>query len=209
VPARLRWAAVLIDSQLIARNSGIWWSRRLRSTNPRAQPPRRVWVEKGVYRNPSTGGFEIEYTDAHGHIRWKMVPGGLAEARSARAEARRLRLAFATVAEEWLGKQTHLRRRSYEGYARALRRHCFPRFGKRPIAHVDEDAIANLVRDLQGGGLSGSTVAGVLVPLGGVLRYAVRQKLVPYNPVARLERSERPRLVPVPEHFSSVPGPDG
>jgi len=35
----------------------------------------------------------------------------------------------------------------------------------------------------------------VLVPLGGVLRYAVRQKLVPYNPVARLERSERPRLV--------------
>ena len=102
---------------------------------------------------------------------------------------------FATVAEEWLSKQTHLRPRSYEGYARALRRHCFPRFGERPIASVDEDAIANLVRDLQAEGLSGSTVAGVLVPLGGVLRYAVRQKLVPYNPVARLERSERPRLV--------------
>jgi integrase len=145
--------------------------------------------------NPSTGGFEIEYTDANGRIRWKVVPGGLDEARAARAEAQRLRLAFATVAEEWLGKQTHLRRRSYEGYARALRRHCFPRFGERPIAQIDEDAIASLVRDLQADGLSGSTVAGVLVPLGGVLRYAVRQKLIPHNPVARLERSERPRLV--------------
>lgn len=123
-----------------------------------------------------------------------MVQGGLEEARSARVEAQRLRLAFATVAEEWLTKQTHLRRRSYEGYARALRRHCLPRFAERPIARVDEDTIAKLVRDLQGDGFSGSTVAGVLVPLGGVLRYAVRQKLIPYNPVARLERSERPQL---------------
>ena len=99
-----------------------------------------------------------------------MVQGGLEDARSARVEAQRLRLAFAAVAEEWLSRQTHLRRRSYEGYARALRRHCFPRIGERPIARVDEDAIAKLVRDLQAGGLSGSTVAGVLVPLGGVLR---------------------------------------
>jgi integrase len=162
---------------------------------PRARPPRRVRVELGVYKNPATGAFEIEYTDANGRIRWKRVYGGLDEARSARAEAQRLRLAFTTVAEEWLARQTHLRPRTFEGYARALRRHVFPRIGERPLANVDEEAVASLVRDLQAEGLSGSTIVGVLVPLGGVLRYAVRQKLVPYNAVSRLERSERPRIV--------------
>ena len=124
-----------------------------------------------------------------------MVRGGIEAARLERAEALRLRLAFATVAEEWLTLQTHLRPRTYEGYARALRRHVFPRLGERPIATVNEDAIAELVRDLHGEGFSGSTVAGVLVPLGGVLRYAVRKKLIPHNPLARLERRERPRLI--------------
>lgn len=131
--------------------------------------------------NPSTGGFEIEYTDGSGRIRWKMISGDLDEARSARAEAQRLRLALATVAEEWLTLQTHLRPRTFEGYARALRRHVFPRLGDSPIASVNETAIARLVRDLEAQGLSGWTVRGVLVPLGLVLRYAVRQKLVPYN----------------------------
>src|SRR4051794_3040259 len=96
------------------------WPQALRSVPSRARPPRRVRVERGVYQNPSTGGFEIEFTDAQGRIRWKMVRGGLEDARSARAEAQRLRLAFATVAEEWLSRQTHLRPRSYDGYARAL-----------------------------------------------------------------------------------------
>lgn len=182
-----------IDSRLMARNPARRWPRQLRSIHPRPAPRRRVRVETGVYQNPSTGGFEIEYTDVHGRIRWKMVRGGLDEARSARAEAQRQRLAFATVAEEWLSRQTHLRPRSYQGYARSLRRHCFPRIGERPIASVDEEAVANLVRDLQAEGLAGSTIAGVLVPLGAVLRWGVRQKLVPYNAVARLERSERPK----------------
>jgi integrase len=164
----------------------------LRSIHPRSTPRRRVRVETGVYQNPSTGGFEIEYTDVHGRIRWRMVRGGLEEARSARAEAQRQRLAFATVAEEWLSRQTHLAR-ELPGLARSLRRHCFPRIGERPIASVDEEAVASLVRDLQAEGLAGSTIAGVLVPLGAVLRWGVRQKLVPYNAVARLERSERPK----------------
>lgn len=171
------------------------WHQRLRPVHLRRLPPRRVRVERGIYMNPATGGHEIEYTDLSGRIRWKTVPGGLEEARLARAEAQRQRLAFATVAEEWLSRQTHLRPRSYEGYARALRRHCFPRIGERPIAAVDEEAIASLVRSLQAEGLAGSTVAGVLVPLGGVLRWAMRQKLVAYNALSRLERSERPKQV--------------
>jgi len=145
--------------------------------------------------NPSTGGFEIEYLDGHGRMRWRMVPGGLEEARSARVEAQRLRFTFATVAEEWLARQTHLRPRTHEGYARALRRHVFPRIGERPIASVDEEVVANVVRDLDAEGLSGWTIKGVLIPVGRVLTYAVRQKLVSHNAVSRLERSERPHII--------------
>jgi integrase len=178
----------------MSRNAGKGW-RGLLSIHTREPPPRRLRVERGIYVNPSTGGFEITYVDGSGRLRWKMVPGGLGNARSARVEAKRLRLAFATVAEEWLTKQTHLRPRTYEGYARALRRHVFPRIGQYPIANVDEEAVANLVRELDAQGLSGWTIRGVLIPLGRVLRYAVRQKLAPYNAVSRLERSERPHVV--------------
>jgi integrase len=67
--------------------------------------------------------------------------------------------------------------------------------GECPIASVNEEAIADLVRNMEAQGLSGWTIKGVLIPLGRVLRYAVRQKLAPYNAVSRLERSERPRIV--------------
>src|SRR5262249_9790965 len=150
----LHQTAVLIDSQRMARNSHRRWPR-LPLIRPRARLPRRIRVERGIYRNPSTGGFEVEYTDGHGRIRWKMVQGGMEEARAARAEAQRLRLVFATVAEEWLARQTHLRPRTYDGYARGLRRHCYPRIGQHSIAQVDEEAVASLVHDLQGTGLSG------------------------------------------------------
>ena len=30
--------------------------------------PRRVRVERGVYRSPSTGGYEIQYTDSSGRV---------------------------------------------------------------------------------------------------------------------------------------------
>lgn len=158
-------------------------------------PPRRVRVERGIYRSPSTGRLEITYSDGTGRTRWKMVGGSLAQARLARAEAQHSWRSFARGAEEWLAEQTRLRPRTYEGYARALDRHIFPRIGKRPIATVDEDAIVRIIVELEVQGLSGWTIRGILVPLGRVLTYATRRKLIPYNPLRRLERSERPRVV--------------
>lgn len=153
-------------------------------------------MERGIYRNPATGGLEIEYADSHGRIRWKMVDGDLAAAREARLLAERARLSFATIAEEWLALQTHLRPRSREGYERALRRHLFPRIGQSQIGAIDEEAIAGVIRELKAEGLSGWTIHGILIPLGRVFTYAVRRKLMPYNPVRMLERSERPQIIP-------------
>jgi integrase len=168
--------------------------------------PRRVRVERGIYRNPSTGGFEIQYTDETGRCRWQMATGDLTRARIERAEAqigygRRGRggggrRTFHDVAEEWLRAQTHLRPRTAMHYATALDRHLYPRIGDCRIGSIDEDAIAKVISDLHAEGLSGWTIRGILVPLGRVLGYAARRKLIPTNPMRRLERNERPQVTP-------------
>src|SRR6266550_5266720 len=105
---------------------------------------RRIRVERGIYRNPSTGGYEIEYTDADGRLRWRRVYGGLRDARLERAEVQtrlgrgdpmaRSRRTFADVGEEWLAAQTHLRKRTHSLYTTALRRHLVPRLGNMRVA---------------------------------------------------------------------------
>jgi integrase len=169
---------------------------------PRA--PRRVRVERGIYRNPSTGGLEIQYTDETGRCRWQTVAGDLTRARIERAEAqlgdgRRghgagPRRSFRDVGEEWFRAQTHLRPRTALHYATALDRHLYPRIGDRRIGSIDEDAIAKVISELHAEGLAGWTVRGILVPFGRVLGYAARRKLIPSNPMRRLERNERPRV---------------
>jgi integrase len=167
--------------------------------------PRRVRVERGIYKNPSTGGFEIQYTDSSGRVRWQRVPGGLRDARFARAKVQarlgrgglvvRTRRTFEEVGEEWLAAQTHLRPRTHELYRTALRRHLVPRLGDRQIVDVDEDAIAAVIAELQTQGLSAWTVRGIMVPLGRVLAHAARRGLIADNPIRRLEPRERPRVV--------------
>src|SRR4051812_28295866 len=166
--------------------------------------PRRVRVERGIYRSPASGRLEIQYTDKTGKTRWRAVDGDLADARLARADAKlgygphskKLgRLSFADVADEWFTAQTHLRPRTRELYATALNRHLLPRIGERPISTVDEDAIAQVIAELQAQGLAGWTIRGILVPLGRVLAYASRRKWIGDNPIRKLERSERPRVV--------------
>ena len=167
--------------------------------------PRRVRVEKGIYRSPATGRLEIQYTDVTGRNRWQTVGGDLSGARVARAEAqagyarsgsaRRSRSTFAEVGEEWLAQQTHLRWRTRALYETALDRHLFPRVGDRRIATIDEDVIARVIAELHAQGLAGWTIRGILTPFGRVLSYAARKKLIPDNPMRRLERNERPRVV--------------
>jgi integrase len=107
---------------------------------------------------------------------------------------RKSRPRFAEVGEEWLALQTHLRPRVHELYTTALRRHLVPRIGHKSIADVNEDVIAAVIAELEAEGLSGWTIRGILVPLGRVLAYAARRRLIADNPIRRLDRNERPRV---------------
>src|SRR3954447_11815264 len=92
--------------------------------------PRRVRVERGIYKSPATGGYEIQYTDSSGRVRWQRVPGRLREARHAKAEVEarigrgdlvlRTNRTLEEVGEEWLAAQHHLRRRTVQLYRTAL-----------------------------------------------------------------------------------------
>src|SRR3954471_17940428 len=149
-------------------------------TKPKS--PRRMRVECGTYQNPSTGGFEIRYTKTRAGEGRDAGPGAA-------------RPSFGEVGEEWLELQTHLRPRTHDLYRTALQRHLAPRIGTMPIGDVDEEVIAGVIAHLEAQGLSGWTVRGILVPLGRVLSYAVRRKLIPDNPIRRLERRERPSVI--------------
>src|SRR3954465_7976936 len=102
---------------------------------------RRVRVERGIYKSPSTGRYEIQYTDSAGRTRWQVVPGGLREARIAKAdvEARigrgdlvfRADRTLEEVGEEWLAAQHHLRPRTPQLYPTPLDRHIYPPLARR------------------------------------------------------------------------------
>ena len=99
---------------------------------------------------------------------------------------------FAPLAEEWFESKTKIRRSTRDLYRMALDVHILPRFGAWKVAALDAEAVAKFVRDLEGKGLSQSTVENYLLPLKGTLDLAVRRKIIPVNPYNLLTADERP-----------------
>jgi integrase len=174
-----------------------------------SQKTRRTLASKkdrGIYyRDTPTGRrYEITYTDSTGKQRWQVVEGGITDARAARGEilsklvkGERVVPSKATLAEYaavWLATQDgQLRPSTHRLYKANITRHVLPLLGRRQLASVSIDDVAALVADLRRAGLSGYTIKGILTPLGRMFASAVRRGLIPGNPVAGLDRSERPR----------------
>lgn len=171
--------------------------------------PRRTKVKdrRGIYFRHGADGrrrYEITYRDSEGRQRWKVVPGGLKDAEGALEEVRgRLRrgervaptkLTFAEVADLWLAAQSELRPRTRDAYESALKNHLLPRFGRLRAAQLNEDHIALFIADMRKRGYKGWTIRAALTPLGRSLGYAARRGLIGSNPMARLERGERPTV---------------
>jgi integrase len=163
-----------------------------------------VNVERGIYfRQTATGRrYEIGYQGSDGRWRWRVVDGGLKQARAARAEvisklARGERVApgrqsFAEVADAWLVTKTRLAPRTRQRYDEILRVHLLPRFAARRISDICEDDVLRLIAEAEAAGSSPGTARKTLVVLSGVLDHAVRRGMISANPVKRLQRGERP-----------------
>lgn len=164
--------------------------------------------------------YEVWFLDSDGRQRWRTVPT-LREARQVRADlvarvnrGERVapsRLTVAEYAAAWLGRQrSRLRPKTLDLYASMLRLHVLPRFGRRRLQSLTVEDVAELVSELQRGvrferregrtvrvegkPYAAWTIRGCLTVLGRLLGSAVREGLIPANPVRRLERGERPRV---------------
>lgn len=160
----------------------------------------------GVYRS-SSGRYEIAFRDTTGKLRFQVVGGSFEDAKSTRADlvARMAKgervspskVTFATVAESWYeAKAPRLRERTRRDYRASLDLVLLPRFGRLPLAAVDADAIAKLIRDLEREGLHAvdpkrpkrplgrSAIVNYLKPAKQVVRLAIRRRLVTADPFA-------------------------
>jgi integrase len=171
-----------------------------------SQTARRVQVERGVYVRPGTtpAVYEICWTEG-GRLCWRTVKGGLREARAARGDAvarlargekvARTKLTLGEYAADWIAQQEgQCRPRTVRIYRDRLRLHVLPRLGRRKLASIDVEDVADLLADLRRKGLAPWTQRSVLTVLGRVLGTAARRGAIAANPVAQLERNERPKV---------------
>ena len=168
--------------------------------------PRRVSVERNIYRRPS-GVLEVGFKDASGIQRWRTVDGGIMAARKLRDEllARRgrgetvapdSRLRFGEAADLWLaGPVSDLRAATQAGYRTAVEQHLRRRYGNRRLDGLTADDLAALVRDLREQGKSEATIAAVLGAVGRIYKFAARRLgFSGMNPITLMLSSERPKV---------------
>jgi integrase len=164
--------------------------------------PRRVRVERNIYRRPS-GALEVGFKDAAGVQRWRTVDG----ARKVRDElvARRgrgetvvpdSRLRFGEAADLWLaGPVLDPRSTTQAGYHSAVEQHLRRRFENRRLDGITADDLAALVHDMRHQGKSEATIAAVLGAVGRIYKFAARRLgFSGTNPITLMLSSERPKV---------------
>jgi integrase len=172
--------------------------------------PGRVRVERGIYRQPN-GKYAVGWRNA-GRLRFRTIGFDVAEARRERlaliAATRQgkvpvsPRLRFETVAGWWLERSEakvaagERHPRTLEAHRYQLDRHLLPPLGRRAIASLTVDDVAELLHELRCKGCSAKTSASALATLQSVLRFARRCGWIVADPVERLEHDERPRPQP-------------
>jgi integrase len=171
--------------------------------------PGRVRVERGIYRQPN-GKYAVCWRHA-GRLRFRTIGFDIGEARrkrliliaATRAETVPVspRLRFETVAGWWLDRfeakvaagERHPR--TLEAHRYQLDRHLLPALGRRQVASIVVDDVAELLHELRRAGRSAKTAASALATLQSVMRFARRCGWTVADPVERLEHDERPRPV--------------
>jgi integrase len=148
------------------------------------------------------GRWVIDFYDQHGKRRWKTLPKGTTK-KKARDELRQIEEQvergtflplkkipnFSEVATQWLGhKKINIRDHTYSAYECHIRRNLKPFFGNLKITNVNYNSISKFTAQENVRGASIYHVKKSLVILGGIMGYAVRQRLIDWNPVREAEK---------------------
>ncbi|MHB8642838.1 MAG: tyrosine-type recombinase/integrase [Gaiellaceae bacterium] len=147
--------------------------------------------------------------------RYIAVEGGEGDALAYQAELRgkaargelpaaRTRASFGEVAEAYIASKHRLRAGTWKTYRATLDRILIPRFGETKIGALSVEHVAALIRDLERQQLAPTTIQSYLMPLRGVMGYAVRRGLISVNPCDLLTRDDRPQQAEQrPDHIWS------
>lgn len=174
-------------------------------TSSQNTPPRRVRVERNIYRRAS-GILEVGFKDAGGVQRWRTVDGGVLAARALRDEllagrgrgdavTRDPRLRFGAAADRWLaGPVSDLRESTRAGYRNAVEQHLRPRFGNHRLDAITADDLATMVRQMRTVGKSEATILVAVGVAGRIFKYAARRLgWSGTSPTSLMLSSERPK----------------
>ena len=86
-----------------------------------------------------------------------------------------------------------VRASTLEKYESHLRIHILPRFGRMRLSELSRVEVRAWALSLSGQGMRGSSVCSIVALLSGILAEAVREGLMPFNPMLKLRvASERP-----------------
>jgi integrase len=146
--------------------------------------------------------FVIDFYDQHGKRRLKTLPPG-----TTKKEARKIlhdtlkevehgiflpdrRVpTFKEVADQWLAyKKMNIREHTYESYLGHVENNLKPFFGETKITRINYRSITKFAAHEDERGASVHHLRKSLVLLTGIMKYAVRQRLIEYNPVQEVEK---------------------
>lgn len=163
-------------------------------------------VTKKRYRDKETGRIRqalvIDFYDQHGKRRLKTLPEGTTKNDARKILHETLKEVehgtylpekkiptFKEVADQWLAyKKMNLREHTFESYVGHVENNLKPFFGDIKITRINYSAITKFTAHEDERGASVHHVRKSLVLLTGIMKYAVRQRLIEFNPVQEVEK---------------------
>ena len=160
----------------------------------------------GVYYRERPDGsrqYIIWYVGTDGKPRFENVPGGERGAKQARARivdriahghhVAPTKLRVSDWAKTWLEERNDIRPKTLKTYETNLKCYVLPRVGNKRVCDLNVNHVAAMISDLRKEGYRAATINGALAVLSGLMRTAVRRGFAAQNPVAQLDRGEKPK----------------
>ncbi|MEE8375360.1 MAG: tyrosine-type recombinase/integrase [Acidimicrobiia bacterium] len=171
-------------------------NRRTRGTGSirkRKAATAKPWEAR--YRGPDGRSHSKTFARKTDAEKWLRREIGKVE-RAEWTDPRAGRTTVAEVAETWFaGVQARdTKPKTVAGYRNLLDSRVLPVFGDYELRHVTSKAVREWLEEMAREGLSGARARAALQVLGAVMRRAVKDELIPRNPIDKLDATDKPTV---------------